>query len=74
MDALFRMVAISLEVILLAALVGCLLTGLWLAVLDLGMKEKYKKALIVAFIASGSLMTVFFIAHLISFYPTLWRG
>ena len=71
MDELFRMGAIFLEVILLVALVGCLLAGLWLAVLDLGMKEKYKKAIIVALIASCSLMTVFFAAHLISFYPTL---
>ena len=65
------MVAISLEVILLVALLGFMLVGLWLTILDLGLKEKYKRAIIMTLIAVGSFITIFFIAHLIAFYPTV---
>jgi len=71
MDGLFRMVAISLEVILLVALLGFMLLGLWLMILDLGLKEKYRRVIIMLLITVGSFITVFFIAHLIAFYPTI---
>jgi hypothetical protein len=65
------MVAISLEVILLVALLGFMLLGLWLMILDLGLKEKYRRVIIMLLITVGSFITVFFIAHLIAFYPTI---
>lgn len=71
MDILLRAIAISIEVILLAGLFGCILVGVWLAVFDLGIKLKYEKAVIMALVAIGSIIVVFIISHLISFYPTI---
>jgi hypothetical protein len=61
---------IIIEVFFLTALVVCLLGGLWLTILDLGLKPKYGKAVAIALTAVGCAAVAFFIAHLISFYPT----
>ena len=70
MDGLIRGVAISLEWFLLVALLGCVLGGLWLTIFDLGMKVKYRKAINLALVAMGAVISLFFIAHLVAFYPT----
>ena len=64
-----RAIAISLELVLLIGLLLSLLTGAGLALFDLGIRLKYRQAVAVALIALGSLLVIFFIAHLISFYP-----
>lgn len=71
MDVLLRTIFIFIEVIFLAGLFGCILVGVWLAVFDLGIKLKYEKAVIMALVAIGSIIVVFIISHLISFYPTI---
>ncbi len=50
-------------------MVACLLTGLWLAGFDLGIKAKYRRAILMALVAMGGLAVTFFVVHLISFYP-----
>lgn len=69
MDALVRIIAIVIEVALLAALAYVVLNGVRLAALDLGIKVKYDKAIIMALCAVGTIFVVFFIAHLTTFYP-----
>ena len=63
-------VFIVIELFFLTALVTCLLGGLWLTLFDLGLKPKYRRALMMALTAAGCAAVAFFIAHLISFSPT----
>lgn len=69
MDILLRTIAIVIEVLLLAAIAYAVLNGVRLAALDLGIKPKYNKAIIMALLAVGTIVLVFFIAHLTTFYP-----
>jgi len=62
--------SIIIEVFFLTALVACLLGGMWLTIFDLGLKPKYRRAVMMALAAVGCAAVAFFIAHLISFYPT----
>ena len=71
MDVFLRTIAIFIEVAILVAIIYCLLTGVRLTVLDLGLRAKYKKVVAMALVLAGCLVVVFFIAHLISFYPTI---
>lgn len=71
MDALLRGIAIFIEVLILAAIIYALLTGAWLTIFDLGFKSKYKKFIAIVLAFLGCIIVVFFIAHLISFYPTI---
>ncbi|MFC1914244.1 hypothetical protein ACFLXF_03115 [Chloroflexota bacterium] len=69
MDILLRTIAIIIEVVILAAIAYAVLNGVRLAALDLGIKAKYDKAIIMALCAVGAIFVVFFIAHLTTFYP-----
>lgn len=71
MDVFLRVIAIFIEVLVLAAIMYCLLTGVWLTVFDLGLGPKYKKVVTMALVLAGCIVMVFFIAHLTSFYPTI---
>jgi succinate dehydrogenase/fumarate reductase cytochrome b subunit len=70
MDQFLRVIAILLEVLVLSAILYCLLNGVRLALLDFGVGPKYSKAIVMTLAAAGSLLVVFFIAHLSTFYPT----
>ena len=71
MDIFLRATAILVEVLILAALIYALLRALQLTVFELGLESKYKKIVVIALVLAGSMAIVFFIAHLISFYPTI---
>ncbi len=71
MDVLLRTIAIFVEVLILAAIIYCLLTGARLTIFDLGLGPKYKKVVTMALVVAGCIVVVFFIAHLTSFYPTI---
>ena len=71
MDIFLRTIAIFLEVVLLAAVAYAVLSGVRLTVFDLGIGPRYGRAVTMALIVVGSLVVVFFIAHLTSFYPTI---
>lgn len=71
MDALLRGIAIFIEVLILASVIYALLTGVWLTVFDLGVRPIYKKFVVITLAFLGCIVVVFFIAHLISFYPTI---
>ena len=63
--------SIIIELFFLTILVACLLGGIWLTLFDLGLKSKYRRAVMMALTAVGCAAVAFFIAHLISFYPTV---
>ena len=74
MAMLLRFIAISVEVILLAAVIYVLLNGVRLTFFDLGVGPKYKQMVVLTFCVVGCLAVVFFIAHLTAFYPLIPSG
>ena len=71
MDVFLRVVAIFIEVLLMAAIIYTLVAGVRLIAFDLGLGAKYKKAVAMVVVLVVGITTVFFIAHLTSFYPTI---
>ena len=71
MDVVLRTIAIIIEVIILVGIVYVVFNGARLAALDLGIKAKYNKVIIMAFLAVAAIVIVFFIAHLATFYPVI---
>jgi len=69
MENFLRPVVILVEVIVLMGVIGSLFLGVKLTAFDFGVEEKYKKFLCWAFMIMGCLALVFFIAHLVTFYP-----
>ena len=66
-----RPIAIVVEVIVLMGVVYSLLLGVKLSALDFGLEEKYQKFIDRVWVIVGSLALVFFVAHLVAFYPRL---
>ncbi|MBA7644542.1 hypothetical protein ES703_52286 [subsurface metagenome] len=58
MDIVLRSIAIFIEVVLLVVIAYCFLQGV-------------NRALTLALVVVGVIVVVFFIAHLITFYPTV---
>jgi hypothetical protein len=69
MDPVLRTVAVIIEVLLLAVITYSILRGVGLMALDLGVGEKYRKAINMVLIVVGTLCVIFFFAHLFSWYP-----
>jgi hypothetical protein len=69
MDVLLRTIAIIIELVILVAIAYVMLKGVKLVALDLGIKPKYNKAINMVLGAVGAIVVIFFIAHLITFYP-----
>ena len=66
-----RAIAITIEVIILAGVIFSLLQAVRLTIFDLGLGKKYKNMITMFLIVIGIVCVVFFISHLISFYPRL---
>ena len=71
MDVLLRVIAIVIEVVIMAAIIYSLLAGARLTIFDLGIEPKYKKVITMALVVAGCIVVFFFIAHLTAFYPTM---
>ncbi len=69
MEGALRPVAIAVEVIILMGVIYSLFLGVKLSALDFGLEEKYQKFIDWVFVIMGCLALVFFVAHLITFYP-----
>jgi len=69
MGIFLRPVGIVVEIIVLMGVIGSLFLGVKLTAFDFGVEEKYKKFLCWVFMIMGCLALVFFIAHLVTFYP-----
>ena len=70
MDIFLRVVAVILEVLVLASVVYCILWGMKLALAEFGVGPKYSRAILMALTVVGVLLVRFFVAHLTAFYPT----
>lgn len=71
MQASLRPIAIVVELAILMAVIYSLFAGLKFAALDFGLDQKYKPFIEWVLIIIGCLALVFFVAHLIAFYPHL---
>jgi len=71
MDILLRTIAIIVEVVILVAIAYFVLNGVRLTAFDLGIGQKYSKALAMMLLAVGFIIVIFFIAHLTAFYPAV---
>lgn len=74
MDIFLRTIAIIIEVGILAAIISTIVYGAKLTAFDLGLGPRYQKMIVAVMIMIGSLIVVFFIAHLTSFYPSIGSG
>jgi succinate dehydrogenase/fumarate reductase cytochrome b subunit len=70
-DQALRALAIFLEVVVLTGIIYCILNGARLILADFGIGPKYNKAIVMALVAVGGLLVVFFSTHLSTFYPTI---
>jgi hypothetical protein len=71
MGSALRPLAIAVEVIILMGVISSLFLGVKLSALDFGLEEKYQEFIDWVFMIMGCLAFVFFIAHLVTFYPRL---
>mgnify|MGYP001589768947 CR=1 FL=1 len=69
MDQFLRVVAVLLEVSVLAIMILCLLWGLKLLLVELGISKKYEKAIVMALAVVFFMLVIFFTVHLSAFYP-----
>jgi hypothetical protein len=69
MDQFLRVAAVLLEVLVLAGMMFCLLWGVKLLAADLGISNKYTKAIMMALSVLFGILVFFFIMHLTAFYP-----
>ena len=67
----FRILAISLEVVILMAMLFSILLGVGLLLFDIGLHPKYNRFIKWALTLVGGLVSAFFVAHLALFYPKL---
>ncbi|MBI2287795.1 MAG: hypothetical protein HYU83_02245 [Chloroflexi bacterium] len=74
MDILLRVIAIFIEVSLLALIFYCLLNGARLTIFDLGLGVKYRKMVTTALVVVGGIILVFLISHLTLLYPAIGAG
>ena len=68
---LFRAVAITIEVVILMAVIYSLFSAVRLVIVDVGFQPKYDRFLKWVFGIVAGLVSAFFVAHLILFYPKL---
>ena len=71
MGSAFSPIAVAVEVIILMGVMYSLFLAVKLSALDFGLEEKYQKFIDWVFMIMGCLALVFFIAHLVTFYPRL---
>jgi len=71
MGSAFRPLAIAVEVILLMGVISSLFLAVKLSALDFGLEEKYQNFIDWVFMIMACLALVFFVAHLVTFYPRL---
>ena len=71
MESILRPVVMIVEIVVLMGVIGSLFLGVKLTAFDFGVEEKYKTFLCWVFMIMGCLALVFFVAHLVTFYPRL---
>ena len=69
MGSFLRPTVMIVEIIVLMGVIWSLFLGVKLSAFDFGLEEKYQKFIDWVFVIMGCLALVFFIAHLVTFYP-----
>ena len=72
MHTFLSVLAILIEVAILAVSFGCMIAGVRLILFDLGIKEEHNKIVTLFLAAAGSLLLVFIFCHLFTFYPMVY--
>ena len=67
----FRVIALSVEVLILMAVLFSILVGVGLFLFDIGLHPKYNRFIKWTLALVGGLVSAFFVAHLALFYPKL---
>ncbi len=67
----YRAAAILVEVSILVAITYAFLAGAYLTLFDLGLDLKYQRFIKRALTIMGCLALIFYISHLITFYPKI---
>jgi hypothetical protein len=71
MGTSFRIVDLLVEVVILMGIIYALFSAVILASLDFGLDQKYKKFIGQVMTIVGGLALIFFLGHLIAFYPRI---
>jgi hypothetical protein len=71
METSFRPIAILVELVLLMGIIYSLFAGGKLLLFDLGLNQKYSSFIKWVLGIMGFLALIFFVAHLITFYPRI---
>jgi hypothetical protein len=71
MESFFRPIAIFVELAILMGMIYALFTGGRLVLLDLGLDPKYSPFIKWVLRIMSILALIFFVAHLITFYPRI---
>lgn len=69
MEPFFRVAAIIGETAILTAIIFSVFLGIRLVFVDLGLDQKYHQFIKLILMILGFLALIFFISHLIAFYP-----
>ncbi len=69
MDQFLRVAAVLLEVSVLAIMMFCILWGLRLLLVELGINSKYNRVIMMALTVVFCIVVLFFTMHLSAFYP-----
>jgi hypothetical protein len=67
----FRVIALSMEILILMAMLFSMLLGVGLLLFDTGLHPKYSRFIRWVLALVGGLVSAFFVAHLALFYPKL---
>ena len=69
METFYRTIAIVIELIFIMGTIFAFFLGLRLALFDLGLNPRYQKFLRLTLTTVWIMVMVFFVSHLILFYP-----
>ncbi len=69
METFFRAIALFIELIMIMGTIFAFFLGLRLALSDLGLSPRYQRFLRLALTTVWIMVMVFFVSHLILFYP-----
>ena len=72
MDVLLRVVAILIEVVILATIMYVMLTGVWLIIFDFGLVSKYKRVVTMIMALAGAILVIFFIVLILLIVIGFW--
>ena len=71
MDIVLSLIPVIIELVLLVAIFYHILSGVQLILVDMGLTAKYSKIVVLLLSAVASMIVVFLISHLLTFYPTM---